>query len=55
MREKHDTVQVTPEDIVNDYLIGSYELEKLAKGFAAPVIEGEPCAEHRHLTPEIKA
>ncbi|MBL0387356.1 hypothetical protein JJB07_11900 [Tumebacillus sp. ITR2] len=33
---------LTPEDIVNDYLIGEHELEQLRHGFQAPV-QGQPC------------
>jgi hypothetical protein len=40
---------VTPEELVNDFLIGAYEMEKLRNGFVAPVGEGEPCEEHRAL------
>lgn len=40
--------ELTPEDVVNDYLIGRYEIEKLKNGFQAPVNTGQPCAEHRH-------
>ena len=36
----------TPEDMVNDYLIGKFEIEKLKNGFQAPVTEGE-CADRR--------
>jgi hypothetical protein len=42
---------VTPEELVNDYLIGAYEIEKLRNGFIAPVIEGD-CAEPRALRSE---
>lgn len=42
---------LTPEDIVNDYLIGEHELEKLRNGFQAPV-EHAPCDEHRPLGPQ---
>lgn len=48
-RATESTAQVTPEEIVHDYLIGKYELEKLQNGFQAPVVAGEPCEEHRHL------
>lgn len=34
--------ELTPEDIVLDYLIGEHELEKLRHGFQAQV-SGEPC------------
>ncbi|PWK05096.1 hypothetical protein [Tumebacillus permanentifrigoris] len=36
-------VDLTPEDIVLDYLIGEHELEKLRHGFQAPVM-GPPCS-----------
>ncbi|HEU4964782.1 MAG TPA: hypothetical protein VFV52_13130 [Bacilli bacterium] len=42
------TVSLTPEEVVNDYLIGKYELEKLRHGFQAPV-EHVPCEKHRSL------
>jgi len=48
-RYESGSAEVTPEDIVHDYLIGKYELEKLQNGFQAPVVAGEPCENHRHL------
>ncbi|MFC4768213.1 hypothetical protein [Effusibacillus consociatus] len=35
------------EQIVTDYLLGEYELEKLEHGFLPPVISGEPCPEQQ--------
>jgi hypothetical protein len=43
------SADVTPEELVHDYLIGMFEVEKLQNGFQAPVSTGEPCEEHRHL------
>ncbi|MGZ4113149.1 MAG: hypothetical protein ACXVP5_12000 [Tumebacillaceae bacterium] len=45
--DQHEQVQVTPEELINDYLIGAYELEKLKNGFQAPVEKCVPCDEHR--------
>lgn len=42
-QETNETVQVTPEDMVIDYLIGEHELQKLRYGFQAPMIAAEPC------------
>ncbi|WP_157729431.1 hypothetical protein [Tumebacillus algifaecis] len=42
--DNRETVQVTPEEMVNDYLIGEHELEKLKHGFQAPLADGQPCA-----------
>lgn len=47
-RQNNPMSELTPEDVVTDYLIGRYEIEKLKNGFQAPVITGQPCAEHRH-------
>lgn len=47
--EKELHVQVTPEELVNDFLIGGFELEKLKNGFQAPVVEG-PCADPQQET-----
>jgi hypothetical protein len=42
-------MDVSPEELAHDDLIGMYELEKLKNGFQAPVGYGEPCEQHRAL------
>lgn len=46
------TQDLTPEDIVNDYLIGEHELEKLKNGFQAPALQGQPCEPDQGLLDE---
>ncbi|MCX7570349.1 hypothetical protein OS242_10275 [Tumebacillus sp. DT12] len=46
------TKDLTPEDIVHDYLIGEYELEKLKHGFQAPAVQGQPCEPDQGLLEE---
>lgn len=42
-QQENETVHVTPEEMVIDYLIGEHELEKLRHGFQAPMVAGQPC------------
>lgn len=49
---KTESQKQTAEDIVHDYLIGEYELEKLRHGFQAPALQGQPCEPDQGLLEE---